>query len=111
MARKFFYIAAGMLMLALSYHFGASTATAQSGSSVTGFSVLDPTQFFVMSPNGDVFYRQTSSYGGTFTGGLTFVGNFWSGGPTPALHESWGQVKARYRTPAGGSVTPGAENR
>jgi hypothetical protein len=30
MARRFFYICAGMLMLALSYHFGASTAGAQS---------------------------------------------------------------------------------
>lgn len=29
MARKFFYVCAGILMLALSYHFGASTATAQ----------------------------------------------------------------------------------
>ena len=29
MARKFFYVCAGMLMLALSYHFGFSTASAQ----------------------------------------------------------------------------------
>jgi hypothetical protein len=31
MARKFFYVAAGMLMLALSYHLGARTAMAQGG--------------------------------------------------------------------------------
>lgn len=31
MARRFFYVCAGMLMLALSYHLGASNATAQSG--------------------------------------------------------------------------------
>lgn len=29
MARKFFYVCAGMLMLAPSYHFGATAATAQ----------------------------------------------------------------------------------
>jgi hypothetical protein len=29
MARKFFYVCAGMLILALSYHLGASTATAE----------------------------------------------------------------------------------
>jgi hypothetical protein len=29
MARKFFYVCAGMFLLALSYHLGASTATAQ----------------------------------------------------------------------------------
>jgi hypothetical protein len=32
-------------------------------------------------------------------------------GPTPALHQSWGQVKARYQNTPGVTVTPGADNR
>ena len=35
MARKFFYVCAGMFLLALANHFGASTATAQSGSTIS----------------------------------------------------------------------------
>src|SRR5205823_3959878 len=31
--------------------------------------------------------------------------------PTSARHESWGQVKARYRSTPGMTVTPGADNR
>jgi hypothetical protein len=36
MARKFFYVCAGVFLLALSYHLGAGTAGAQSGGTVEG---------------------------------------------------------------------------
>ena len=39
MARKFFYVCAGMLMLALSYHLGASTSSAQGGAVIEGGSI------------------------------------------------------------------------
>jgi hypothetical protein len=31
--------------------------------------------------------------------------------PTTALHQSWGQVKARYQNTPGTTVTPGANDR
>jgi len=34
MARKFFHVCAGMLMLALFYHFGAATSTAQGSGAI-----------------------------------------------------------------------------
>ena len=109
MARKFFYVCAGMLMLALSYHFGASTATAQAPSNPVvasfggGFAG-------VVTANGDVYLGGGGANGGVWTN-WSPVANVFSGGPTPALHESWGQVKARYRSTPGMTVTPGADSR
>jgi len=125
-ARKFFYVCAGMLMLALSYHLGASSATAQIGGPIecagitsglaTGvigryvyiMSRSEPVRLLASLPvpgtsrviacetdmvvleNGEVWFWSP------FSGGeWTLVGNF-PGGATPALHESWGQVKSRY---------------
>jgi hypothetical protein len=105
-ARKFFYICAGMLMLALSYHFGASTATAQSpGNPVVAASSGDP---IVYTANGDAYHFNGSSSGAP---AWVLIGNVFNGGPTPALHESWGQVKARYRSTPGMTVTPGSDKR
>ena len=93
-AKRFFYVSAGILCLALAYHFGAKSAVAQSGSSLAGFAVAptSPPSLMVMTSTGDV-------YAGPW--GLTsppiLMGNFWSGAPTPAAQQSWGQVKARYR--------------
>lgn len=38
MAKKSFYVCAGLLCLALAYHFGAASATAQSGATMQGAS-------------------------------------------------------------------------
>ena len=92
MARKFFYVCAGMLMLALSYHFGASNATAQAPSnSVVGITA-NASGIFAATANGDTY-----QFGNGGPNAWHPLGNIFSGGPTPALHESWGQVKARYR--------------
>ena len=114
MARKFFYVCAGMFLLALSYHFGASTATAQAGSQIVGTMVGGSGDMVVMTSNGDAFYMRSTT--GSWSNGvmdpiqLRPLGNFWAGSPTPALHESWGQVKARYRgNPV--STTPGTPDR
>ena len=135
-ARKFFYVAAGMFLLALSYHLGADSAKAQAGlvtvaseatnsnvhvavvgrtihfagtdgegalSSVTRGSLppvpgtgavvwanaANGTQWFVaILDNGDVYHFIDGS-------GWVLAGNLVSG-PTPALRQSWGQLKARY---------------
>ena len=109
MARKFFYVCAGMLMLALSYHFGASTATAQAPSNpVVGLSAYT-TNFLVMTANGDSYV--TPNYGQSW---YRYANCFTGTGPTPTAHESWGQLKSRYATPPatpGMTVTPGADNR
>ena len=39
LAKRFFYVCAGILCLALAYHLGAVSATAQSGASVEGASI------------------------------------------------------------------------
>ena len=111
MARKFFYVCAGMLMLALSYHFGANTAAAQApGNACVGFAFGVSTPFggteVVLTANGDVY---ASSVGNSTQ--WVRIDNVFSGPPTPALHESWGQVKARYHNTPGMTVTPGGNDR
>jgi hypothetical protein len=100
-ARSFFFVCAGIFLLALAYHLGAQSATAQAGSGVIGPFVNNAQAngevasgyVWVMTQNGDVFVR------GMDTGGnspLLSLGNYWSGA-TPATRETWGQLKSRYR--------------
>jgi hypothetical protein len=96
-ARKFFYVCAGLFLLALTYHLGASTATAQAGSPISGFTgtgdgVQQARMLYVMTLNGDVYVKR----GDQMSSAPSLLGNFWSGGTTPALQESWGFLKARY---------------
>jgi hypothetical protein len=103
MARKFFYVCAGMFLLALSYHFGAETAGAQVPNNPVVASLASS---MVVTANGDVYHAVDTNG----TGPWSLVSNVFSS-PTPALHESWGQVKARYRSTPGVTVTPGSDNR
>jgi hypothetical protein len=123
MARKFFYVCAGMLMLALSYHLGANTAGAQSAQGVQ-FRVLDADQLYVESGGQDYYLTAqgwvapsslppvpVSSIVAGHAPYITQDGTGWwmdgyqnewrsyhlPGGPIPAQRESWGQLKARYR--------------
>jgi hypothetical protein len=82
MLKKLFYASASILMLAIAYHLGANTATAQSGTQVSGFSASSGSEvFWVLTPNGDVFQRIMNP--GQPMGTLLYLGNFWSGsGPT-----------------------------
>jgi hypothetical protein len=99
MVKKLFYASAAMLMLALAFHLGATTAQGQSGSMVTGFAVGSVggnwADCYVITPNGDVFSRTLNAQGGAQP--LVYIGNFWNGGPTPAAQPTWGQLKAQYR--------------
>jgi hypothetical protein len=105
MARKFFLVAAGMFLLALSYHLGASTATAQAPGNPVVTSIPGPFPA-VVTANGDVYYNAN----GTASGSLwTRAYNvFTNSAQTSAQQESSGQVKARFYTAPGMPVTPGA---
>lgn len=101
MPKQFFYVCAGMLCLAVAYHLGAQNATAQSGGVVAGFTAQPGAPgesagaFYVITANGDIFGRYMAPGGGA--NALAYYGNFWSGAPTPAVQQSFGQLKVRYR--------------
>ena len=109
MARKFFYVCAGMFLLALAYHLGAGTAAAQFGQVVSGVADTPGYGMIIVTNNGDTFIRLYNSGGaanGYSASPPISMGNFWSGGPTPALHESWGQLKSRYAPSHGPTSQP-----
>jgi hypothetical protein len=84
--KRLFYLSASILMLALAFHFGYTAAKAQApGNPVVA--TFGP--WTVVTANGDVY---ASSDAVTFH----HISNVFSGGPTPALQESWGQLKSRY---------------
>ena len=93
-ARTFFYVCAGLLCLAVAYHLGATSATAQA----PGNPVVAAEPGLVYTANGDAYARS-----GFIPSTFTFAGNVFSG-PTPATRETWGGVKARYRP--GATATP-----
>ena len=130
MARKFFYVCAEMLMLALAFHFGASSAGAQSAQGAQ-FRVLDSSQMYVES-GGQVYYLTAtgcvqpsglppvpvSSLVAGHAPYITQDGTGWwldgyqnewrsfrlPGGAIPTTRQSWSQVKARY-APSPGTPT------
>ncbi len=76
-------------MLALVYHLGAGTATAQA----PGNPIVAAEGGFGYASNGDDYM------GGGPTSRTTWflLGNVFSGAAVPARHEPWSQLKARYR--------------
>lgn len=93
MAKKFFYVCGGLLMLALAYHLGATTATAQApGNPVVSayFSNQNLANYAVTS-NGDVYVSTNSGQS------YSRIGGVFGGAPVMTQEQSWGQVKARYR--------------
>jgi hypothetical protein len=88
-ARAFFYVCAGFFLLALSYHFGATTAIAQApGNPVAA---ADPGGV-IYTANGDAYLRTSGSSPATWV----FLGNMFAGA-TATTHPTWGQLKATYR--------------
>ena len=94
MAKRFFYVCAGLLLLAGAFALGSRNAGAQSSGSVLGYAVGSNALHYVYLSNGDVYVRQAPNL--TFTGPAQLVGNYFDS-PTPVEHPSLGQVKARYR--------------
>lgn len=96
MAKKFFYVCAGLFLLAAAYAFGARSAGAQSPANPVVASIPNngAYQAAVVTANGDVYTTSISA----LDHGWTFRANvFGTGGPTSAEPETWGKIKARYR--------------
>ena len=95
-ARAFSYVAAGLFLLALSYHLGASTATAQApGNPVVA--AVQMNGLVVVTANGDVYYNPNN----TGPAGYWVHNSNVFSAPTPAQQQSWGAVKSRYRAERG----------
>jgi len=97
LAKRFFYVSAALFLLALTYHLGAKSATAQVGT--TGFAMCVASynnEILVMTPSGEIFARAWDNGGNMEVTPLYHVGNFW-GGATSTTSTTWGQVKDRYR--------------
>lgn len=92
-AKRFMFVSAGLLCLAIAYHLGATSASAQPSGYAIGFAV-DGDGVYAFLDSGDVYYRPVSSKHLIST--PTLMGNFWDGA-TPAPSASFGQVKARWR--------------
>lgn len=91
MAKKFFYVCAGVLMLALAYHFGATSATAQlTSNDIAGVAADGYGLVTVVTVSGEV-YRGAASVP------YFHAGNLFTGGATATQQETWGAVKQRYR--------------
>jgi len=92
MARRFFYVCAGLFLLAVAYALGARSAGAQPPGNpiVTVYSATNGESVAILV-NGDVYTQSNLSVSPWAHRGNIF------GGATPALRQSWGQVKARYR--------------
>jgi len=89
-ARSFFFVCLGILALALAYHFGATTATAQAPGNplVVGWN-NNGYGDYAATANGDVYF--TTDAGWTWTR----RGNVF-GSATPVQSISIGQLKAKY---------------
>jgi hypothetical protein len=92
-ARSFFYVCLGILALALAYHFGATTATAQApGNPVTAMAFGGNTGYVTaMTADGDLYF--TPNYGTTW---YRYPNCFTGSVPTPAQSISIGQLKTKY---------------
>jgi hypothetical protein len=104
--KRLLYLSASILMLAIAFHFGYTTAKAQApGNPVVGLAgQAGGPYLFAVTANGDVY----QSYGAY--GPWTHASNIFSGGPTPTSQESWGQLKSRY-TPKSAPTSQTPTNR
>jgi hypothetical protein len=91
LAKRFFYVSAGILCLALAYHLGATSAGAQAA----GNSVVAAAGGFVVAANGNV-YADPALLQPSNASQWVLAGNVF-GVPVSAKQETWGQLKARYR--------------
>ena len=104
--KNFFYFCAALLCLSLAFHFGYTTARAQApGNPAVTLTTASGYSDVVLTANGDIYY----SPNGALNGPWVHVTNIFSGGPTPALHESWGQLKSRYAPKSAPTSQPPAD--
>ena len=93
MAKRFVSVCAGLFLLALSYHFGASTATAQAASGTIVALATDGLQntgrFMAITADGDAYF--------TADGGVTWGRRTNVFGLTTTQQAIWGDTKAKFR--------------
>jgi hypothetical protein len=95
-ARTFFFVAAGIFLLALTYHLGARSANAQLSANTVASAFEGPgATAYAVTDDGDVYASPNPS-----ESDFTFLRNVF-GGATPTAPQSFGQVRTRYlgRTP------------
>jgi hypothetical protein len=90
-ARAFFYVCAGVFLLALSFHLGAQSARAQAPNNP----IVCETNGVVVTANGDVY--ATPGVGPQPFAHWVYAGNVFGGAPTATTPQTWGQIKAKYR--------------
>ena len=97
-AKAFFFVCLGILALAVAYHFGATTATAQAPGNacvaMTNYNLSSTIgyEISVLTENGDVYGWDRSTW--------THISNvFTNSPPVTVQRESWGSVKQRYLSP------------
>jgi hypothetical protein len=91
MLKKLFYASASVLMLALAYHLGANTASAQA----PGNPIVSGDGGIALTANGDVYVNSKLLTPSNYTDWVRAANVF--GGATPAQNQTWGQLKATYR--------------
>ncbi|HKQ59068.1 MAG TPA: hypothetical protein VJY35_14490 [Candidatus Eisenbacteria bacterium] len=130
-ARAFFYVCAGVFLLACSYHLGARNVRAAGGHTVTLGAYDWDANPIAVDEGGSLWVLDSGTAHGPFqlpgTGTPVAVNGYWSnghlfgsvlyadgsafyrdgdnwyprgnvfGGPTPAMRQTWGATKARYR--------------
>jgi len=89
-AKASFYCCAGVFLLALAYHFGAVTATAQAPGNPVVSITPQGGVWMAATANGDIYVT------GEYQAGWQRQPNIF-GGPTPATQPTWGQIKSHYR--------------
>lgn len=90
-AKVFFYVSAGICLLAAAYHLGATNAQAQA----PGNPIVAAASGFVLTSNGDVYSPPGNA---SAVSVWVHAGNVFAGsGPTSAQQPTWGQLKAKYR--------------
>jgi len=87
--KRLLYASASLLMLALAYHLGASTAVAQAPSNPVVGMAYGGSAAFAATADGDTYVWDGTSW--------RRFGNIFSGAPAPATTQSFGALKAKYR--------------
>ena len=97
-AKVFFFVAAGVLMLAGAFHLGARSAQGQFGGTVAAVAVGNPASslsFAIVADNGDIW----EWIGNRAVGNRSrLIGNVFADfPPVQSEHTTWGRIKADRR--------------
>ena len=94
MAKRFFYVAAGILFLFVAYSIGPHRADAQSPDSSFVELITDGVHLYAMTSNGDVYLSPDVDAGGLPD--WRYWGNI-RGGAVNVEGKSWSAIKDGYR--------------